>query len=313
MRAIIIVILSSWIAFVGCNSSKNISSANSTEVMKNKEAIAAFYNKALTVNNDTKPTKVLSPLFAEGYKSSSSVDSKGAEQLMGQVEFFWRIIPDLKWEPQEILNDGDIYIVRSKASGTPNGDFMGVPTDGTKPFTIMTIDVHKMKDGKFVSTHHVEDWTTAMKQLGPSMGAGSADNHSDQTMKVAMGFMDAMTKGEMDKMKSFMHEDMVWQNGGDKSLPWIGLWKGKNVILETFLPTFGANFQTLKWESSDAFSSGDTAAFFGQMAGLLTKSNQKTDEFTWALRVKVKDDKVILWNWFEDSFEVSQAFHGQKK
>jgi len=54
----------------------------------------------------------------------------------------------LKWEPQEIVNDGDVYVVRSIATGTPNGDFMGVPTDGTK-----------------VSTHHIEDWGTAMKQL----------------------------------------------------------------------------------------------------------------------------------------------------
>lgn len=293
---------------LSCNTQSNMST--SKEVMKNKEVINAFYGKALTVNSQTRPTTVLSPLFAEGYKSSSSVDSKGPEKLMGQVEFFWKIIPDLKWEPQEIMNEGDTYIVRSKATGTPNGDFMGVPTDGSKSFEIMTIDIHKMKDGKFLSTHHVEDWVTAMKQLKPSNPAPS-NNQAEETMKVAMGFMDAMTKGEMEKMMGFMHEDMVWQNGGDKSLPWIGVWKSKKVILEEFMPTFGANFQTLKWDSDDAISGGDTAAFFGQMKGLLTKSNQKTSEFTWALRVKVKDGKVILWNWFEDSYEVSRAYHNR--
>ncbi len=133
--------------------------------MENKEAVLAFYNKALTVNTETRPTEVLTPLMAEGYKSSSSVDSKGAEQLMGQLEFFWKIIPDLKWEPQQIINEGDVYVVRSIASGSPNGDFMGVPTDGTKSFKILTIDIHTMIDGKFVNTHHVEDWPTAMKQL----------------------------------------------------------------------------------------------------------------------------------------------------
>jgi len=138
---------------------------NSNDDMKNKQAVEAFYNKALTVNTETRPTEVLTPLFAEGYKSSSSVDSKGAEALMGQLEFFWKIIPDLKWAPQEIINEGDVYVVRSIATGTPNGDFMGVPTDGTKSFEIMTMDMHTMKDGKFVSTHHIEDWATAMKQL----------------------------------------------------------------------------------------------------------------------------------------------------
>ncbi len=133
--------------------------------MKNHEAIQEFYNKALTVNDETSPTTLLSNRLAEGYKSSGSVESKGAAQLIGQLEFFWKIIPDLKWEPQEIINEGDLYVVRSIASGTPNGDFMGVTTDGTKSFKIMTMDVHTMKEGMFVSTYHVEDWVTAMKQL----------------------------------------------------------------------------------------------------------------------------------------------------
>lgn len=133
--------------------------------MTNKEIISAFYNKALTVNTETRPTAVLSPLFAEGYKSYSSSDFKTPEMLIGQVEFFWKLIPDLKWEPQEIFNEGDKYIVRSIATGTPNGDFMGMPTDGTKSFQIMTIDIHRIQDGKIQSTHHVEDWATAMKQL----------------------------------------------------------------------------------------------------------------------------------------------------
>ncbi len=133
--------------------------------MSNRETIIAFYSKALTVNTETRPTEVLKPHFAEGYKSSGSVESKNAEQLMGQLEFFWKIIPDLKWEPQQIINEGEVYVVRSIASGTPNGDFMGVSTDGTKSFKIMTIDVHTMKDGMFVNTHHLEDWSTAIKQL----------------------------------------------------------------------------------------------------------------------------------------------------
>ncbi|MEM6831720.1 MAG: nuclear transport factor 2 family protein [Bacteroidota bacterium] len=145
-------------------------------------------------------------------------------------------------------------------------------------------------------------------QLTASQDNEPGDQESKKTMEIAMAFMDAMGKGDMDKMVSLMHDDMVWQNAGDSDLPWIGPWKGKKAILEEFMPAFGANFQTIKWEPNDAFASGNTAAFFGQMVGLLTKSNKKTKEFTYALRVKVKDGKVILWNWFEDSYEVSKAY-----
>lgn len=136
---------------------------------------------------------------------------------------------------------------------------------------------------------------------------------SKETLDIAMKFMDAMGKGEMETMIALMHEDMVWHNEGDKSLPWIGPWEGKKVILEEFMPLFGANFKTVKWEPSDGFAQGDTAAFFGRMVGLLTNSNVETGEFTYALRVKVKDGKVILWNWFEDSYAVSKSYHATAK
>ena len=132
---------------------------------------------------------------------------------------------------------------------------------------------------------------------------------SKETLNIAMNFMDAMGKGDMETMQSLMHEDMVWHNEGDKSLPWIGPWKGKKVILEEFMPLFGTNFQTLKWEPNDGFAQGETAAFFGKMIGKLTKTDQETNEFTYALRVKVKDGKLILWNWFEDSYAVSKSYH----
>jgi len=56
-------------------------------------------------------------------------------------------------------------VVRSKATGAPNGDFMGLPTNGTKSFDIVTIDIHKVADGKILEVNHLEDWATAMKQL----------------------------------------------------------------------------------------------------------------------------------------------------
>ena len=133
--------------------------------MTNQEAINAFYNHALTVNTASRPTEVLTPILADDFLSSGSVASKTKEELMQQLEFFWKIIPDLVWEPQDILNDGDKYVVRSIATGSPNGDFMGMPTDGSKSFKIMTIDIHTIKEGKILAVHHVEDWATAIQQL----------------------------------------------------------------------------------------------------------------------------------------------------
>ena len=142
-----------------------------------------------------------------------------------------------------------------------------------------------------------------------SASAQAMDAASQATFDTVMAFMGAMGGSDMDKMADLMADDMIWHNEGDKTLPWIGPWKGKDEIFE-FLGVFGENFQTTSWDNADAFAFGDTVAVFGTMSAITTKSGKETGAFTFALRAKVRDGKVVLWNWFEDSYAVSRAFHG---
>jgi steroid delta-isomerase-like uncharacterized protein len=127
--------------------------------------VRPFYTQCLTVNPDTNAAELMGKLLADGFQSKGSADVKTKEQLIGQVQFFWKLIPDLKWEIQDMYQDGNTVIVRSLASGTPNGDFMGTPTDGSKSFKTMTIDIHTIENGQVAKVHHLEDWPTAIKQL----------------------------------------------------------------------------------------------------------------------------------------------------
>ncbi len=140
--------------------------------------------------------------------------------------------------------------------------------------------------------------------------AAEMDAESQASFDTVMSFMGAIGSGDMDTAISLMAEDMVWLNEGDSAMPWIGPWVGKAEILN-FLPIFGENFRTTAWENTDAFALGDTVAVFGKMNGITTHSGKEIGEFSFALRAKVRDGKVILWNWFEDSYAVSQAFHGK--
>lgn len=145
--------------------------------------------------------------------------------------------------------------------------------------------------------------------LATQVGAQNMDETSQASFDTVMAFMGAMSKGQ-DAMSPLMADDMVWHNEGDPSLPWIGETKGKDAIFE-FLGVFGANLQTTKWENTDAFASGDTVAVFGVMNGITPHSGKEIGDFSFALRAKVKDGQVVLWHWFEDSFAVSQAYHGK--
>ena len=70
--------------------------------------------------------------------------------------------------------------------------------------------------------------------------------------------------------------------------------------------------KTTKWANTEAFASGDTVAVFGVMDANTLHSGQEIGTFSFALRAKVRDGQIVLWHWFEDSFAVSQAYHGRK-
>jgi len=146
--------------------------------------------------------------------------------------------------------------------------------------------------------------------LGSNATAADMDPESKASFEIVMSFMGAVGSGDMDTAISLMADDMIWQNEGDSAMPWIGPWNGKEEILN-FLPIFGKNFQTTAWDNTDAFALGDTVAVFGKMNGITTHSGKEIGEFSFALRAKVRDGKVILWNWFEDSFAVSQAYNAK--
>lgn len=128
--------------------------------------VAELYGKALTVNTETTPVAVLERVLAEDFVSTNGQETKPKATLIKQVEGFWKLIPDLTWAVQDVLVDGDKVVVRSIASGSPRGPFMGKDLDGSRSFRIDTIDIHEVRDGRIARAYHLEDWATAMKQLG---------------------------------------------------------------------------------------------------------------------------------------------------
>ncbi len=133
--------------------------------MDHKALVARFYAEALTVNDTTDPASALGELLADDFRSINAKETKDKAALTGQVQFFWKLIPDLKWTPQEILQDGDRVIVRSLFSGSPKGEFMGLTLDGTRRFETMSIDIHTVNDGRIAMVYHSEEWPTAIVQL----------------------------------------------------------------------------------------------------------------------------------------------------
>lgn len=129
-----------------------------------KALVAPFYD-ALTEPSSKDVRGLIESVAVADWRSfSGETVSKGRDELIQQVVGFGKALPDLRWEIKEVFADGDRIVVRSEASGTPAGDFMGVPHGGRR-FSVMTIDIHTVAEGRLVRAHHVEDWASALRQL----------------------------------------------------------------------------------------------------------------------------------------------------
>lgn len=146
-------------------SAVSIFALTSAAFADSKETVQAFYD-LLSAPGSKTATAAFVAVTADDWQSVGdySGKDKSRDAFLGQVGGFAKLIPDLNWEVQAMHVSGEFVTVRSRATGTPVAPLFGVDGQG-RSFDIMTIDIHKVEDGKIVSSHHVEDWAGALQQL----------------------------------------------------------------------------------------------------------------------------------------------------
>jgi steroid delta-isomerase-like uncharacterized protein len=78
--------------------------------------------------------------------------------------------PNMNWDPEDILVDGDKAVARTRFSGTNDGEFMGMPATG-KSVSVQVIDVVRFDDDGLAREHWgVFDMLGLMTQLGALPG-----------------------------------------------------------------------------------------------------------------------------------------------
>jgi predicted ester cyclase len=130
-----------------------------------KATVTTFYD-LLSNPGSQEHVTAFEAATSEGWTSMGdySGSNKTREAFLGQIGGFAQLMPDLNWAIQDMHQDEDTFVVRSRATGTPVAPFFGVDGEG-RSFDIMTIDIHELEDGVIARTYHVEDWAGALQQL----------------------------------------------------------------------------------------------------------------------------------------------------
>ena len=91
--------------------------------------------------------------------------SPGLEGMKGALDGYYAAFPDFSTRNEDFVADGDKVLVRSTITATQKGEFAGVKATG-KTITLMAMDLHRICNGRVAQTWHVEDWLSAMFQMG---------------------------------------------------------------------------------------------------------------------------------------------------
>jgi steroid delta-isomerase-like uncharacterized protein len=87
---------------------------------------------------------------------------------------YFAAFPDLHFDVQDVLSDGDKVVARARCSGTNDGEFMGMPATG-KRFEVEEIDIVRFGEDGLAHEHWgVFDAMNMMQQIGAMSTGPSA-------------------------------------------------------------------------------------------------------------------------------------------
>jgi steroid delta-isomerase-like uncharacterized protein len=139
----------------------------------NKVLVRRFYDEVWARGN----FDVADELFADEYERHDFRESEPTPGPEGQKRIaadFRAAFPDLTWEIDFILADGDFVAGRWTAMGTHLGVWAGVEPTG-RPMQFSGINVFRFADGKVVEIWNHRDDLGLLQQLGAPVHAGAAE------------------------------------------------------------------------------------------------------------------------------------------
>jgi predicted ester cyclase len=135
---------------------------NKQQLMQNK-AIVTRFNKAYIEGGDI---QVCHDIIDASFINHTALPgmSPGLDGILATIDMFRKAFPDLTVTIHDQMAEGDKVVTRKTFYATHGGPFMGIAATGRK-ITIDTIDIIRLRDGKYIEHWAVRDMLNVMQQL----------------------------------------------------------------------------------------------------------------------------------------------------
>lgn len=140
-------------------------------VDENKAIVRRFYEEVWAQGN----IAFADAVFADDYVRHDLRPTQAVADPAGQAKIatdFRRAFPDLRWDVDTVLGDGDMVVGRWTASGTNTGPWDAIEPTG-RAVTFSGVNIFRFAGGKMVEIWNHRDDVGLMNQLGVPIFAGS--------------------------------------------------------------------------------------------------------------------------------------------
>ena len=139
--------------------------------MSGKDRLREFYAEVASTGAVDRIDEFCTEGFVEHeIFAGFSPDREGVKQFFTALR---TAFPDLRMEPQVVVEEGDRVMARFRMTGTHNGEFMGVPASG-RHVEIEGYDEVIMVDGRMSDHWGAMDSLALMQQIGAVPVAAAA-------------------------------------------------------------------------------------------------------------------------------------------
>ena len=132
-------------------------------IEENKATERRIFREILAVHNLALAEELIDKNWV--YHAADGQDVVGREGFMEFHNMLFAAFPDMNFEIEDMVAEGDKVVVHFTVSGTHENDFLGVPPTG-KQMRVKGIAIHRLSGGKEVEVWDVVDHYSMMQQLG---------------------------------------------------------------------------------------------------------------------------------------------------
>lgn len=131
---------------------------------QNKQAVLRFF-EAVSNSDMVSVAGLLAPGYLRHDLVSAGPEIEGAEGVASYMASLNAAFPDMRWEIERLVAEGDRVACSYTLAATHLGEFMGIPATGRR-ISGHAAAILRLADGKIAENWFVADWAGILGQIG---------------------------------------------------------------------------------------------------------------------------------------------------